>query len=174
MWTAAHKKFKEDYKWLASPSNRKDAVRTLKRADLHLKRLAEWLRTDPRVPTIRVEDFKTGRWAQLKATDYLARGQLGWIAGWISEISARGGRPPEAMVARCAEEVAAVFKRETGKFKWLEVGKIIAKAFPETIPKDDGGRDLRLWIYNLVKRNRNRAAKIRKSKVALKDDGSIN
>jgi len=123
-WTAAHENFKHDYKWLASPSNRRDAIQTLKRADNHLKRLAEWLRNDPRVPTIRIEDLRTrGRWECVKATDYLARGQLLWIAEWISEINAEGGRPPEAMIARCAEELAAVFTRETGQHKWLEVGR---------------------------------------------------
>ena len=70
------------------------------------------------------------------------------------------------MIARCAEELAAVFTRETGQHKWLEVGKIVAKSFPDILPKDDGARDVRLWIYNLVKCNRNRASRIKEKKTA--------
>jgi hypothetical protein len=96
----------------------------------------------------------------MKATDYLAGDGIAWVANWLSEISQKGGRPPEAMIASCAEELASLFKSHTGQNKWNRVGEIVAEAFPRSLPPDDGKRDLRLWVYNLVKRNRKRKQKI--------------
>jgi len=164
-WKPAHRKFMGDFKWLLNESQRRDAISTLKKADRILKRLTDWLRTDPRVPTINVEDLKQGSWVQMKATDYLAGDGIAWVVNWLSEINQKGGRPPEAMIANCAEELAALFKSETGQDNWNRVGKIVAEAFPEILPADDGARDLRLWVYNLVKRNRKRRQKIQEMRV---------
>ncbi|MBI4284156.1 MAG: hypothetical protein HY663_06785 [Chloroflexi bacterium] len=170
-WKPAHRKFMRDFRWLLNESQRRDVISTLKKADRVLKRLADWLRTDPRVPTVNIQDLKKGVWAQMKVTDYLAGGGLEWVAGWLSEINQKGGRPPEAMIARCAEEVADLFKRETGECKWNRVGEIVAKAFPESLPPDDGARDLRLWVYHLVKRNRNRRRKIQQMRESREEKG---
>ncbi len=173
-WTSGNKKFKEDYKRFLSPSALKRDIRTLKEADALLKRLAPWLRTDQRMPTIEVRSLRDGASCQMKLIDYLAEIGVTWVADWLSEINMKqGGRPPEAMVANCAEELAGLFKQETGQSKWNKVGKIVAGAFPEILPPDYGARDLRLWIYNLVRRNRRRRNEIDRQKMSF-FQGSIN
>ena len=162
-WKTDKGMFKDTYRWLNNKSKRGDAISTLKEADKILKRLAPRLRIDSRVPAIIVRAPKASKNRFLmKATDYLAGGGVSWVASWLSAIQASGGRPPETIIANCAEELAALFRKETGQSKWQQVGQIMAENFPENLPPDEGrGRDLRLWIYNLVKRNRRRRQKLK-------------
>lgn len=161
-WKSAEGKFKDDYRWLINESKRRNAISTLKEADRILKRLADRLRIDSRVPAIIVRAPKVSKNRILmKATDYLAGGGVRWVASWLSAIQASVGRPPEMIIANCAEEIAVLFRKETGQSKWQQVGQIMAENFPKNLPPDEGGRDLRLWIYNLVKRNRKRRQKLK-------------
>ena len=75
---------------------------------------------------------------------------------WRSRIVMRAGPMPEAIIAQCAEELAELFKEVYDSPRWKRVGEIIARNFSDYLPPDDGARDLRLWIYNMVKRHRKR------------------
>jgi len=160
-WKSVEGKFKDDYRWIINEPKRRNAISTLKEADKVLKRLAPRLRIDSRVPAIIVRDPKAKISIQIKATDYLAGGGVRWVASWLSAIQPRGGRPPEAMIANCAEELAALYRKETGQSKWKRVGQIMAENFSKNLPTDDDRRDVRVWIYNLVKRNRRRRQKLK-------------
>jgi hypothetical protein len=162
-WLSSYKFFREAQKLFASKQRLKESIRAMRRADRLLGQLLPYLRNDPRVPSIRVEYIGRNRWMNLKATDFLhlpgEKGILEWIADWISEIKPQRGRPPQTVLANCAEELAAVFKERTGRSRWEKVGQVVAKAFAEYLPIDDGTRDHRLWILKLVKRNRTRKKK---------------
>ena len=152
-WKAINKKFEQDFRWFTDPSQLKEDIKTIRRADRLMKRLAPWLTTDERVDTIIVQSDRDKRSWQGKAIDYFAGVGLDWVADWLAEITQKGGRLPEAMIANCAEELAATFKERTGKYRWRKVGEIIAKHFGKN-PTDP-----RLWIYGIVKRNRRRKAR---------------
>ena len=78
----------------------------------------------------------------------------GWIADALTGIFR--GRIPKETVAGCADDLARVFEKRTGRPQWERVGEIVAENFPTALEPDDGRRDVRLWIYNLVKRYRKR------------------
>jgi hypothetical protein len=165
-WRLGNKKFKRDFKELFSPTKVPGHIDTLEKAHILLVRLADWLRDDERVPVIRVEDQSKQEIAILSATDYLAQGGLKWVANWLAEINLKkGGRTPDPMIANCAEELAQLFKKHTGLSRWKMVGEIVAAAFPEKLSIDDGRRDIRLWIKNLVKRNQLRQKRIQSQKL---------
>ena len=67
---------------------------------------------------------------------------------------ANNGRDPETILGQCAEVLGAIFKEKTGTCHWEKVGKLMAEKFPDALPPDDGGRDVRLWAYHLAKRYR--------------------
>ena len=99
----------------------------------------------------------------------LAKGELQKIANWLSWWPTTHGRPAELALAGCAEALATVFKRHTGKPKWERVGEIMAENFPEAGPPLKG--DLRLWALNLVRRHRKRDEQLRK--LPILDEGKV-
>ena len=157
MWLSHYKLILETEDFFGNEERLENAKRILKNADKILLRLAPLLRSDPRVLSIRVKYI--GRRANYQATDLLQppgeKGILFWIAEWMKEIRPRRGRPPKSVLANCAEEIAILFKERTGRRRWEEVGRIVAKAFEQYLPPDNGKRDHCLWIRKLVMRNRN-------------------
>ena len=157
-WKPIHKKFQQDFRWFTDATQLKEEIKTIRRADRLLKRLAPWLRSDDRVDRILVKSFRDNVSWQGKVIDYYAEVGLNWVADWLAEITQKGGRVPEAMIANCAEELAATFKEHTGKSKWAKVGEIMAEHFGKN-PTEP-----RLWIYGIVKRNRRRREAIAKNR----------
>jgi hypothetical protein len=179
-WLLSYKFFREAHKLFSNKERLKEAAHTFRRADGILRQLLPYLREDPRVPSIRVEFIERKTWVNLKATDFLRlpreQGLLSWIADWLSEIKPQPGRPPNVVLANCAEELATVFKERTGQNRWEKVGRLVAKGFAQYLPPDKELRDHRLWILKLVKRNQKRKQRIRefnsKSKANLKKGSS--
>ena len=163
-WLVSYKFFKQAHKLFSNSARLDEAIRTFRRADGLLTQLQPYLREDARVPSIRVEYIGYDKWLNLKATDFLRvpgeKGVLSWIADWISEIKPQAGRPPNTVMADCAEELATVFRERTGRSRWEKIGQIVAKGFAQHLPPDKGIRDHRLWIMKLVKRNQKRRQRI--------------
>jgi hypothetical protein len=67
-----------------------------------------------------------------------------------------------------SEELVQLLKEHTGLERWKTVGAIVAAAFPEKLSTDDGRRDIRLWIKNLVKRNQRREKRIQAQKLKVR------
>jgi hypothetical protein len=163
-WLLSYQFFRRAHKLFSNKSRLEEAIHTFRRAEDLLAQLQPYLREDPRVPSIRVEYIGHDKWLNLKATDFLRipgnKGVLTWIADWISEITPQAGRPPNTVLADCAEDLAREFRERTGQSRWEKVGQIVAKAFAQYLPPDDGTRDHRLWIMKLVKRNQKRRRRI--------------
>jgi hypothetical protein len=164
-WLASYKFLRRAHKLFSNKEQLNEAIHTFRRADELLALLQPYLREDARVPSIRVEYLGYDKIVNLMATDFLRvpgeKGLLRWIADWISEIRPQAGRPPNTVMADCAEELATVFRERTGKSRWEKTGQIVAKGFAQYLPPDEGIRDYRLWIMKLVKRNRKRRQRIR-------------
>jgi hypothetical protein len=164
-WLVSYSFFRTTQKLFSNQRRLDEAIHTFRRADALLTQLQPYLREDERVPSIRVEFIGQDKVVNLMATDFLRmpgeKGILTWIADWISEITPQGGRPPNAVIADCAEELATLFRERTGRSRWEKVGEIVAKGFAQHLPPDEGIRDHRLWIMKLVKRNRKRRQRIR-------------
>jgi len=165
-WAASYKFFREAHKLFSNRNRLTEAVHTFRRADSLLAQLQPYLREDARVPSLRVEYIGHDKWLNLKEADFLRipgeKGILSWIADWLSEITPQAGRPPNTVLADCAEELATVFREQTGKSRWETIGKIVAKGFAQYLPPDEGIRDHRLWIMKLVKRHQKRRERIRR------------
>jgi hypothetical protein len=163
-WLASYNFFRRAHKLFSNKGRLDEAIHTFRRADELLVQLQPYLREDARVPSIRVEYIGDDKIVNLLATDFLRvpgeKGLLRLIAEWISEIRPQAGRPPNTVMADCAEELASVFRERTGKSRWKKTGQIVAKGFAEHLPPDDGIRDHRLWIMKLVKRNQKRRQRI--------------
>jgi hypothetical protein len=154
-WLLAYNFFRQAHKLFSNKGRLDEAINTFRRADGLLAQLQPYLREDARVPSIRVEYIGHDKWLNLKATDFLRvpgeKGLLSWIADWISEIRPQAGRPPNTVMADCAEELAALFKERTGRGRWEKIGQIVAKGFARHLPEHEGILDHRLWIMKLVK-----------------------
>ncbi|MGH7825369.1 MAG: hypothetical protein ACREQ7_09365 [Candidatus Binatia bacterium] len=104
-------------------------------------------------------------------------GELSRLRVWFSRRSVDIGRPPKALVAWCAEELAAVFEEDGIKPKWPEVGEVVFRAFPGEAPKalrdsfeeykyvDKG--DAGEWIQGLVKKYRRNDREVKKHEEEL-------
>jgi hypothetical protein len=179
-WLASYKFLGQAHKLFSNRGRLDDAIHIFRRADELLAQLQPYLREDARVPSIRVEYIGNDKIVNLMATDFLRvpgeKGLLRWIVDWISEIRPQAGRPPNTVMADCAEELATVFRERTGKSRWEKTGQIVATGFAQYLPPDKGIRDYRLWIMKLVKRNRKRRQRIRefnsKSRVKLRSGSS--
>jgi len=132
-------------------SQRNNDIQTLLDADAILRKLEPMLAQDSRVPPVRVEQGENRFYGP--ATSYLARGQISWVAEWL-KAHLRDGRPPETATAQCAEELARLFRRETGRPNWRLVGDILNLALGG-FDRSDRAR----WAHNLVKRHKSKAKK---------------
>jgi hypothetical protein len=79
-------------------------------------------------------------------------GELNGSAIWLSWWPKSSGRRAETILAKCADELSAVFKETIGRPNWSYVGEKISEEFPDTPKRSDLGS----WIYHLVKRHRER------------------
>jgi hypothetical protein len=91
----------------------------------------------------------------------ISKGEIRRAAKWLSLWPPQRGRRDEFILARCAEELAQVFKRSgRSRRPWTEIGEIIATEIPEAHAPHKS--DLGHWIYQIVKRNRQRDRKRKK------------
>ena len=74
-------------------------------------------------------------------------------SSFLSDLP-RGGRPADLTLGLCATSLGNLFKERTRNPHWEKVGTNLEKWFPDALPPDDSGRDVRLWAYNLAKRYR--------------------
>jgi hypothetical protein len=162
-WKSYDENYSAALSLVRNSRKRRMAGKSLREADQIMKLFVPMLRTSRKIPNITLF-HDSDVWDHIKITDLLAAGGLLWVAefieGWKSDL----GRRSETFAIRCAEELAEVFEQRTGQPQWSRVGEIIAKNFPSALPRksDDGRRDLRLWIKNLV----NRHSEIRKKRLS--------
>jgi hypothetical protein len=140
-WRSWRTNFIPAYRRLRDSTTKKADVRTLTKAKSIMRWLLPWsgngtdfdLETDLVVKTIEGLDS---------------------AINWRSRMATSAGPLPELIIVHCAKDLAELFKEVYGSPRWKSVGEIIAQNFPDYLPPDDGARDLRLWIYNMVKRHR--------------------
>jgi hypothetical protein len=140
-WKSWRKDYIRDYQRLRDSTTKKADVRTLTKAKSIMRWLLHWSGNS--------RDFDLEIRLVVKTIEGLDS-----AINWRSRMVTRPGKMPEAIIAQCAEDVAELFKEVYDSPRWKSVGEIIAQNFPDYLPPDDGARDLRLWIYNMVKRHR--------------------
>ena len=146
-------KFEDDVRWFRRKENRKDAAKILRKAQRVLQRSVPFLRDHPQIPTITVKDFREpDSWEQLKATDYIARGQLNWIAAWLDENKSPAGASPKYTVKMAAADLAEYYRDNLGKPNWEMIARIILEEFPDAQKKNGGKGPLADWMRQLAKR----------------------
>jgi hypothetical protein len=131
-----------------------------------------------KMPTVKVKvtdgeiwSLKDPDYREMSMIQFYTEYRIKWVADQITEHF-KGGALPKETVAGCGDELALMFEKETGKPQWPRVGQIVAEHFPDTLPPDDGRRDVGQWIYNLVKRRRDRQR--RKHGSAVEENVSLN
>ena len=140
-WKSWRKDFIPDYRRLRDSATKKADVRILTKAKSILQWLLRWSGNGT--------DFDLQTSLIVKTIE-----GLNSAINWRSRIATSAGPLPEVIIAHCANDLAELFKEVYGTPRWKNVGEIIAQNFPDYLPPDDGARDLRLWIYNMVKRHR--------------------
>jgi hypothetical protein len=158
--------FEENLRWFRKKENRRDAARTLRRAERYLRRIAFLLRDHPQVPTIYVKEFRDPpSEGESKATDYISLGQLGWIANWLDANPSPKGAASKITVRAVAIELEEFFRQNYGRPRWDLIGKIITEEFPGAQnarrPKKKNGStgDYADWARQLAKRRQGKAVK---------------
>jgi len=185
-WKLAHGRYEQNYKRFLRYWNKKGTIRSLRRMDRTLKNLAPWVTThgefvnDPSGIVRRIKQFsplmpfdekmskikvevKDGELWSISDPQYRPMTMIqlytqfgtGWIADQLESLF-KGGRIPKQMIGACANDLASLFQKETGRPQWNRVAEVVTANFSGVLPPDDGGRNLKLWVYNLVKRFRKR------------------
>jgi hypothetical protein len=134
-WKAIYKQDEQEYKRVGNSRQLNKIIQNLLQTEKNLKDEMPWLQAEEGISITFLKNVQ--------------KGELKRIAVRLSWRAQKTGRRSQWIIARCAEELAGAFKQATGKRNWPEVGKIIAREFPNS-PKAKKAGD---WISRLVKRH---------------------